>query len=64
MVHKKHSADFKREALKLAVTSGLPRVTVAADQEIGKSNLGKWISRTGSSREAAAERQQRDLGRH
>ncbi len=25
MVHKRHSADFMREAVKLALTSGLPR---------------------------------------
>lgn len=39
-----HSADFKREAVKLALTSGLPRHQVADDLGIGKSTLGKWIT--------------------
>ncbi len=43
MAHKRHSSDFKREAVKLALTSGLPREAVAADLGIGKSTLGKWI---------------------
>lgn len=44
MAHKRHSSDFKREAVKLALTSGLPREAVAADLGIGKSTLGKWIT--------------------
>lgn len=41
MAHKRHSADFKREAVKLALTSGLPREAIAAGLGIGKSTLGK-----------------------
>ena len=39
----KHSEDFKREAVRIALTSGLSRERVAADLGIGKSTLGKWI---------------------
>ena len=44
MAHKIHSEEFKREAVKLALTSGLPREAVADDLGIGKSTLGKWIT--------------------
>ena len=44
MAHKRHSSDFKREAVKLALTSGLPREAAAADLGVGKSTLGKWIT--------------------
>ena len=40
----KHSEDFKREAVRIALTSGLPRERVAAYLGVGKSTLGKWIS--------------------
>ena len=40
----KHSEEFKREAVRIALTSGLPRERVAADLGIGKSTLGKWIA--------------------
>lgn len=36
----KHSKEFKQEAVRIALTSGLPRDRVA----IGKSALGKWVS--------------------
>ena len=39
-----HGEDFKREAVRLALSSGLPRKRVAADLGIGFSTLGKWIS--------------------
>ncbi|WP_417320968.1 transposase, partial [Emcibacter sp.] len=44
MVRKRHSEDFKREAVKLALSSNLPRQAVAEDLGIGKSTLGKWIT--------------------
>lgn len=45
MVRKQHSEDFKREAVKLALISGLPRDAIAEDLGIGKSTLGKWIAK-------------------
>lgn len=39
-----HTEEFKREAVRLAKTSGLTRKQVAADLGIGLSTLGKWIS--------------------
>jgi len=40
----KHSEEFKQEAVRIALTSGMPRVRVAKDLGIGKSTLGKWVS--------------------
>jgi len=40
----KHSAEFKQEAVRIAMTSGLPRARVAADLGVGKSTLGKWVA--------------------
>lgn len=40
----KHSEEFKREAVRIALTSGLSRERVAKDLGIGKSTLGKWIA--------------------
>ena len=40
----KHSEEFRQEAVRIALTSGLPRARVAADLGIGKSTLGKWIA--------------------
>ena len=40
----KHSEEFKQEAVRIALTSGLSRERVAKDLGIGKSTLGKWIS--------------------
>ena len=40
----KHSEEFKQEAVRIALTSGLPRDRVAADSGIGKSTLGKWLA--------------------
>ena len=40
---KKHTDEFKREAVQLALSSGLSRAQVAEDLGVGKSTLGKWI---------------------
>lgn len=40
----KHSEEFKREAVRIALTSRLSRERVAADLGIGKSTLGKWLA--------------------
>lgn len=39
----KHIEEFKHEAVRIALTSGLPRDRVALDLGIGKSTLGKWV---------------------
>ena len=39
----KHTADFKREAVRIALSSGLSRTRVPSDLGIGKSTLAKWI---------------------
>ncbi|MFV0294060.1 MAG: transposase, partial [Paracoccus sp. (in: a-proteobacteria)] len=38
-----HSDEFKRDAVRIALTSGLTRRQVASDPGIGLSSLGKWI---------------------
>lgn len=38
-----HSNEFKRNAVRIALTSGLTRRQVAADLRIGLSTLGKWV---------------------
>ena len=40
----RHGEDFQREAVRLALSSGLTRKQVAADLGIGLSTLGKWIA--------------------
>lgn len=40
---KKHTEEFKQEAVRLALSSGLPRERVAKDLGVGRSTLGKWI---------------------
>ena len=40
----KHTEEFKQEAVRIAVSSGLPRARVASDLGVGKSTLSKWIS--------------------
>jgi transposase len=39
----KHSDEFRREAVRIALTSGLTRRHVAADLGVGFSTLSKWI---------------------
>src|SRR3546814_5551465 len=57
----KHSEEFKQEAVRIALTSGLPRERVASDLGIGKSTLGKWVSQYRPSDLVAAP--QADLAR-
>ena len=39
---KKHTEEFKREAVRIALSSGLSRRRVASDLGVGLSALGKW----------------------
>jgi len=39
-----HTEEFRREAVRITLSSGLSRSHVAADLGIGKSTLGHWIS--------------------
>jgi transposase len=39
----KHNEEFKREAVRIALTSGLTRRQVASDLGIGFSTLAKWV---------------------
>ena len=57
----KHSEEFKREAVRIVLTSGLPRDRVASDLGISKSTLGKWVSQHRPSDLVAAP--QADLAR-
>jgi transposase len=41
---KKHTEEFKQEAVRIALTSGLSRRRVASDLGVGLSTLGKWVS--------------------
>jgi transposase len=43
MVQERHTEEFKNEAVKLALSSGLPSQAIADDLGVGKSTLGKWI---------------------
>ena len=38
-----HSDEFKRDAVRIATTSGLTKRQVASDLGIGHSPLGKWV---------------------
>lgn len=38
-----HNEEFKREAVRIALTSGLKRRQVASDLGVGFSTLAKWI---------------------
>src|SRR5690606_2905824 len=40
----KHSDEFKRDSVRIALTSGLKRREVSSDLNIGLSTLGKWIA--------------------
>lgn len=40
----KHGEEFKQEAVRIALTSGLSRERVASDLGVGKSTLNKWVS--------------------
>ena len=39
----KYSDDFKRDAVRIAISSGLTRQQVASDLGIGRSTLNSWV---------------------
>lgn len=41
-----HTDDFRREAVRIALTSRLTRRQLATDLGVGLSTLSKWIQRT------------------
>ncbi|KDE19099.1 transposase [Acetobacter orientalis] len=60
----KQTEEFRREAVRIALSSGLPRARVAADLGIGKSTLSHWISQYRSSDlTATVSETQMDLAR-
>jgi len=40
---RRHGTDFRREAVRLALTSGLTRKQIADDLGMGLSTLNKWV---------------------
>jgi transposase len=41
---KKHTEEFKQEAVRIALSSGLSRRRIASDLGVGFSTLSKWAS--------------------
>lgn len=39
----RHSDEFKRDAVRIALTSGLTRRQVASDLGVGLSTIGNWV---------------------
>lgn len=48
-----HSEEFKRDAVRIALTSGLTRRQVASDLGMGLSTLNKWIKVAQDSEDAS-----------
>lgn len=46
---KKHTEEFRQEAVRIALTSGLTRRQVASDLGVGFSTLARWIQKSGES---------------
>jgi len=44
----KRSDEFRRKAVRIALTSGLTRKQVASDLGVGFSTLSKWIQKSSS----------------
>ncbi len=57
----RHSENFKREAVRIALTSGLTRKQVASDLGVGFSTLSKWVETMRGDEIAAAP--QEDLAK-
>ena len=48
-----HNEEFKRDAVRIALTSGLTRRQVASDLGMGVSTLNKWIKVAQGNEEAS-----------
>ena len=55
------TAEFRAEAFRIALTSGLPRKQVAADLGVGYSTLNRWVEKDRANPEKPAH--QSDLER-
>ncbi|SPJ26441.1 hypothetical protein PAA8504_04301 [Palleronia abyssalis] len=55
----RQSDEFKRDAVRIALTSGLTRRQVASDLRIGLSTINKWVKAL--SEEASADDPDQDL---
>ncbi len=44
----RYSDEFRREAVRIALTSGLTRKQIASDLGVGFSTLNKWIQKSRS----------------
>ena len=53
MAHK-HTEEFRREAVRIALNSGLARRQVASDLGVGLSTLNKWIAKDSGTAAPAA----------
>ena len=42
---KKHTDEFRRDAVRIATTSGLTRPQIASDLGVGLSTLNKWAQK-------------------
>ena len=58
---KKHTAEFRQEVVRIALTSGFTRKQVAADFGVGFSSLSHWIQQDRKNPEKASA--QTDLER-
>lgn len=41
---RRHTDEFRRDAVRIALTSGLTRKQVSSDLGVGMSTLSKWIT--------------------
>ena len=41
----KYTEEFRRDAVRIATTSGLTRPNIASDLGVGLSTLNKWVQR-------------------
>ena len=57
----RRTPEFRAEAVRIALTSGLPRKQVASDLGVGFSTLSKWIQQDRADPNKATT--QSDLGR-
>ena len=42
---KKHTEEFRRDAVRMALTSGLTRPQLSSDLGVGVSTLNKWVQK-------------------